>query len=92
MYSGKYKCGVTRELPTSLSSLNTTSSECNTYTVIYVLIILIASAVIVLTKEDQKKKEESQNMDDLFVLETCWSDTSAVLPREVSSLVAREST
>ena len=46
--------------------------------------VVIASGVIVLAwltvlTEERKKKERSQKIDDLPVLATCWSGTSAML-------------
>ena len=65
-----------------------------------VLIVVIASAVIVLARltvtwtEERKKerKKESQKIDDLPVLATRRSGTSAMLSSKVNSPVAHGST
>ena len=65
-----------------------------------VWIVVIASAVIVLawltvTRKEERKKErkkESQKIDDLPVLATRWSGTSAMLSGKVNGPVAHGST
>ena len=51
-------------------------------------IVVIASAVIVLAWLTLKKR--SQKIDNLLVLATCWSGTSAIL--KVNTLVVHGST
>ena len=58
---------------------------------------VIASAVIVLawltvTLTEERKKKESQKIDNLPVLATRWSGTSAMLSSKVNCPVAHEST
>ena len=61
--------------------------------------VVIASAVIVLawwtvtlTEERRKKKEESQKIDDLPVLATCRSGTSAMFSSKFNCPIDRGST
>ena len=58
-----------------------------------VWIVLIATTVIVLAWLTLKEsKKESQKIDDLLVLVTCRSGTSAMLSSEVNGPIAQGST
>ena len=62
-----------------------------------VLIVVIASAVIVLawltvTRTEERRKKESQKIEDLSILATRRSGTSAMLSSKVDGPVAHGST